>query len=184
MAYEPVPAPNSETWPDPSSTNQHAASAPSRLPGTPPKEDEALGRQMEREQQMYEIAGQIGTVLGKAVKGVRDIPDRVRKGLHLVEGQAREQAGSATDAASELAQSMSERITNLRQEATQTATQWREKASQRAGELNELAGGQIAEARDRVARATRENPIQMIMGFALASFVIGFGLRLWRSNRG
>ncbi len=186
MANEPVPTLNSETWPDPdpSSTNPHTASAASRLPGTPPKEDEARGRQMEREQQMYEIAGQIGTILGKAVKGVRDMPDRVRKGLHLVKGQAREGAESATDAASDLAQSMTERISSLRQEASQTAAQWKQKAGQRAGEINELAGDQIAEARNRVARATRENPIQMIMGFAAASFIIGFGLSLWRSNRG
>ena len=72
---------------------------------------------MEREQQMHEVAEQIGTILGKAVNGVRGIPDRVRKGLYLVKGQAREHAESATDAASELAQSMTERITSLRQEA-------------------------------------------------------------------
>jgi hypothetical protein len=79
---------------------------------------------------------------------------------------------------------MSERIYSLRQEATQTASQWKEKAGQRAGELNELAGEQIAEARLRVAHAARENPIRMIMGFAAAAFVLGFGLSLWRSNRG
>jgi uncharacterized protein YjbJ (UPF0337 family) len=139
---------------------------------------------MEREQQMHEIAEQIGTALGRAVSGVLSLPDRVRYGLHLVKGQAREHAGSATDAASELAQSMSERIYSLRQEATQTASQWKEKAGQRAGELNELAGEQIAEARLRVAHAARENPIRMIMGFAAAAFVLGFGLSLWRSNRG
>ena len=107
------------------------------------------------------------------------------KGLHLVKGQAREHAESATDAASDLAQSMSERITSLRQEAAQTAAQWREKAGQRAGELNELAGEQIAEARSRVERATQgESPSDDSWGFAAASFIIGFGLRLWRSNRG
>jgi ElaB/YqjD/DUF883 family membrane-anchored ribosome-binding protein len=79
---------------------------------------------------------------------------------------------------------MSERISSLRQEASQTAAQWREKAGQRAGELNELAGERIAEARSRAARFTSENPIQMILAFAAASFVIGFGLSLWRSNRG
>jgi len=181
MAHEPAPTPNLETWPD---SSPHTASAASRLPGTSPKVDEAMGRQMEREQQMHEIAEQIGTALGKAVNGVRGLPDRVRNGLHIVKGQAREHAGSATDAASELAQSMSERISSLRQEASQTAAQWREKAGQRAGELNELAGERIAEARSRAARFTSENPIQMILAFAAASFVIGFGLSLWRSNRG
>jgi len=139
---------------------------------------------MEREQQMHEIAAQIGTALGKAINGIRDLPDRVRHGLHLVKGQAREHAGSATDAAADMAQSMSERISSLRQEAAETAAQWKEKAGQRAGELNQLAGEQIAEARSRVAHATRETPLQMIMGFAAASFVIGFGLSLWRSHRG
>jgi hypothetical protein len=79
---------------------------------------------------------------------------------------------------------MSERISGLRQEAVQTAAQWKEKAGQRAGVLSQLAGGQIAEARRRAARVTNENPIQMILGFAAVSFAIGFGLRLWRSNRG
>ena len=184
MTHEPVPTPNLETWPVSPSINPPATSAASRLPGAPPQVDEARGRQMEREQQMHEIAEQIGTALGRAVSGVLSLPDRVRYGLHLVKGQAREHAGSATDAASELAQSMSERISSLRQEATQTASQWKEKAGQRAGELNELAGEQIAEARLRVAHAARENPIRMIMGFAAAAFVLGVGLSLWRSTRG
>jgi hypothetical protein len=139
---------------------------------------------MEREQQMHEVAAQIGTALGRAVTGVRSLQSRVRNGLHLVKGKASERAGSATDAASELAQSMSERISSLRQEAAQTAAQWKEKTGQRAGELNELAGEQMAEARNRFAHATSENPIRIIMGFAAASFVIGFGLSLWRSHRG
>jgi hypothetical protein len=184
MAHEPVATAKTEAWPDPQSTSSQPASAVSRLPGTPPKVDEALGRQMEREQQIYQVAEQIGAMLGKAVSGVRGFPDRVRKGLHVVKDQAREQAGSATDAASDLAQSMTERISGLRQEAAQTATQWREKAGERAGKLNQLAGEKIADARSRAMQATRENPIQMIIGFAAASFIIGFGLRLWRSNRG
>jgi hypothetical protein len=159
-------------------------SAASRLPGASPEVDEAKGRRMEREQQMHEIAEQIGPALGRAVNGVRNLPDHVRHGLHLVKGQAREHAGTATDAAAELAQSMSERISSLRQEASQTASQWKEKAGQRAGELNELAGEQIAEARSRVAQATREDPIRLILAFAAAAFVIRFGLSLWRSTRG
>ena len=115
MTHEPVPTPNLETWPVSPSINPPATSAASRLPGAPPQVDEARGRQMEREQQMHEIAEQIGTALGRAVSGVLSLPDRVRYGLHLVKGQAREHAGSATDAASELAQSMSERIYSLRQ---------------------------------------------------------------------
>lgn len=184
MAHEPVPTSNPESWSDIPFPHPLAEPGASRLPGTPPKVDEARGRQMEREQQMHEVAEQIGTALGKAVNGVRGIPDRVRKGLHLVKGQARERAESATDAASDLAQSMTERISSLRQDAAQTAAQWKTKAGQRAGEFNERAGEQIAEARDRVARAADRNPIQMILGFAAASFVIGFGWRLWRSNRG
>jgi hypothetical protein len=184
MAHESIPTSNSETWPDASAPHPVTAPGASRLPGTPPNVDEARGKQMEREQQMHEVAEQIGALLGKAVNGVRGIPDRVRKGLHLVKGQVREQAESATDAASDLAQSMTERISSLRQEAAQTAAQWKEKAGQRAGELNEMAGEHIADARERVARAADRNPIQMILGFAAASFVIGFGWRLWRSNRG
>ena len=143
-----------------------------------------MGRQMEREQQIYQIAEQIGAMLGRAVSGVRGFPDRVRKGIHVVKGQAREQAGSATDAASDLAQSMTERISSFRQEAAQTAAQWKEKAGERSGQLNQFAGQRIADARSRAVRATRENPIQIIIGLAAASFVIGVGLRLWRSNRG
>ena len=184
MAHEPVATAKTEAWPDAPSTSSHPAAAASRLPGTSPKVDEALGRQMEREQQIYQIAEQIGAMLGRAVSGVRGFPDRLRKGIHVVKGQAREQAGSATDAASDLAQSMTERISGLRQEAAQTAAQWREEAGERAGQLYLLAGERIADARSRARRATRENPIQMIIGFAAASFVIGFGLRLWRSNRG
>ena len=186
MAHEPSPTLKSEAWPnqpDPSFASPRMAAA-SRLPGTSPNVDEAMGRQMEQEQQMHEIAEQIGTALGKAVNGVRGIPDRVRNGLHVVKGEALEHAGSATDAASELAQSMSETISGLRQDAAQTAAKWREKASRRAVELNELAGDQIADVRSRVARATRENPIQLILAVAAASIAIGFGLRIWRSGRG
>jgi hypothetical protein len=184
MALEPVSTLKSEASPDPVSTNPRAASAMSRLPGTPPDVDEALGRQMEREQQIYQIAGQIGSMLGKAVSGVRGIPDRVRRGMHVVKHQAREHAGSATDAASDLAQSMSERISSVRQEAAQTAAQWRDKAGERAGQFNQFAGEKFAEVRGRAERATREDPLRIIAGVAAASFIIGFGLRLWRSHRG
>ena len=184
MAHEPVATAKTEGWPDPPTTSSQPGSAASRLPGTSPKVDEALGRQMEREQQIYQIAEQIGAMLGRAVGGVRGFPDRVRKGIHVIKGQAREQAGSATDAASDLAQSMTERISSFRQGAAQTAAQWKEKASERSGQLNQVAGQRIADARSRAMRATRENPIQIIIGLAAASFVIGVGLRLWRSNRG
>ncbi len=183
MAHEPVATAKTEDWPDPPTTGSQPGSA-SRLPGTSPKVDEALGRQMEREQQIYQIAEQIGAMLGRAVGGVRGFPDRVRKGIHVIKGQAREQAGSATDAASDLAQSVTERISSFRQGAAQTAAQWKEKASERSGQLNQVAGQRIADARSRAMRATRENPIQIIIGLAAASFVIGVGLRLWRSNRG
>lgn len=182
MAHEPFRAPNPEAYSESSSAGPHETA--SRLPGTSPDVDEALGRQMEREQRMYQVAEQIGTVLGRAVHGVRGISDRVRQGIHVVGGQAREHAESATDTAADLAQSMSERITSLRHEAAQTAAQWRDKAGQRAGELNQLAEQRIAEARSRAERASRESPLQMIVGLAAASFIIGFGLRLWRSHRG
>ena len=184
MVHEPTSPLKLDASADPIPANPQVASAGSRLPGTPPNVDEALGRQMEREQQVYQIAEQIGSALGKAVSGMRSIPDRVRRGIHLVKGQAREHAGSATDAASDLAQSMSERISSLREEAAQTATQWREKAGVRAGQLNQLTEEKIAAARSRAERAARENPIPFVVAFAAASFFIGFGLRIWRSHRG
>lgn len=138
---------------------------------------------MEREQQMHQIAEQIGTLLGKSVNRMRRSADRVRGGIHLVGGRTNEaNEGLTTEAEDAESESMRARISDLRRTATERAAEWKRMAGQRTSEFNHMAGERFADAKRRAVSATQENPIQVILGIAVVSFLIGFGVRLLKSR--
>jgi len=132
---------------------------------------------MEREVSLTEFAERIGTALGATMKKARDTQSRIR----VVGGQAREQA---SDRASGLARSVKDRFSNFRQDAAQATSQAKETAREKIIDFNQKARRRVYDARDRAETVRKEYPIQTMLGIAAASFVIGFALRLWRSNRG
>lgn len=183
MAVEPASTQNAENRPK-YRESPLSGFASTHLPGTPPAVDEAKGMQMHRERQMREVAERIGGVMGFAVKSVRDVSGRVRGGIHLVEERARRGADSASQSVSGWTDLLGEKYRGLREEADHTAWQLKENASERISGWNCMARQKISEIRDRGARLKDERPLEILAGLAAVGFMIGFALRLGRSNRG
>jgi hypothetical protein len=115
---------------------------------------------------MLEVAGRIGGVLGTAVRHARGFSGRVRGGLQLVRGQV-------TNTVARASQETSGAASQFTETAREEAAGWSQAVRQKAGEFRQQARG-----------IKTEYPLQMILGLALVSFVIGFGIRIWRSTRG
>ena len=151
----PVSGPNTQV----SATTHFAGGAPETFP----ERGEPAVRSA-RDQQMLEVAGRIGDVLGTAVRHARGFSGRVRGGLHLVQDMAGRVA--------HVPQGTSEAASRLKQTATEQVAGWSEEAKHKAVEL-----------RRQAEELKTEYPLQMIIGLAVLSFTIGFGIRFWRSIR-
>jgi len=121
---------------------------------------------------MQEVAERIGGVLGTAVRHARGVSVRVRSGLELVRGRVADQAAQVSEEASESASQFSE-----------ASSQFKEKASEKFSDWNQAARNRVSQARQRAEEIKAKYPLQVMLGLAAAFFVIGFGIRLWRSNR-
>ena len=121
---------------------------------------------------MQEVAGRIGGALGTAVRHARGVSGRVRSGLELVRGRAADQAAQVSEDASKAASQFSE-----------AGSQFKEKASERFSHWNQAARNRVSQARQRAEEIKAKYPLQVMLGLAATFFVIGFGIRLWRSNR-
>ncbi len=121
---------------------------------------------------MQEVAERIGGVLGTAVRHARGVSGRVRSGLQLVRGQVADQAEQVSEDASEAASQFAE-----------ASSQFKQRASEKFSDWNQAARNRVSEARHRAEEIKAKYPLQVILGLAAAFFVIGFGIRLWRSTR-
>ena len=138
------------------------------LPGTLRGSNE-LPAGSAKEQQMREVAGRIGGALGNAVRHARGFSGRIRGGLELVQRHVADKAAHLPQESSSAAAQLKE-TAGAAQEA---AAGWRQAAQRK-----------FLEAREQAQGLKGEYPLQIIVGLALASFVIGFGIRIWRSSRG
>ena len=140
-------------------------------PETPLRERE-LPAAGTREQQMQEVAEKIGGVLGTAVRHARGVSGRVRGGLELVRGRMADQAAQVSEGASEAASQLPEAGSEFKDRASDTFADW-----------NQAARNRVSQARQRMEEIKTKYPLQVMFGLAAAFFVIGFGIRLWRSTR-
>jgi dsDNA-specific endonuclease/ATPase MutS2 len=158
------------------SSDQVQASGPDRADAIPatcssagspelPEKNEATARR-EKEQPMQEVAERIGGALGTAVRQARGVSGRVRGGLQLVQKQ------------------VADRIARAPQDASEAAAQLKETAEEKAADLKHGARRRVTATRRQIEGLKAEYPLQIILGLAAAAFVIGFGIRIWRSTRG
>ena len=115
---------------------------------------------------MQEVAERIGGALGTAVRQARGVSGRVRGGLQLVQKQ------------------VADRIARAPQDASEAAAQLKETAEEKAADLKHGARRRVTATRRQIEGLKAEYPLQIILGLAAAAFVIGFGIRIWRSTRG
>jgi hypothetical protein len=135
---------------------------PTTPPGASPVFVEVTGREWERR------AVQLGTVAGKAVALVR----RVRRQWQESGGQDQDALSKARKAADV-----------LRREAAASTEQWRQAAMKRSAELRRQAKAGYERSRDRAQQVGRDYPVQVVLVAGIAGFVLGTGLRVWRSKR-
>ena len=139
----------------------------------------------------------IGNALGTTV-------GRMRNGLSLVKGSST-QAGSRVgeklsqtaadlkDKAADLTDSVRVRAQDLTATVRAKASELGDVAQDRTEQLMNTSQKQWANlrvnarerlimARNRAAVLRQDHPLELIVGFAVSAFVIGFTLRIWRSS--
>ena len=120
-------------------------------PAPTPSADRLLPEAHARDERLNDAAEQIGSNIGRAIRGVRQLPDQLL--------------------------SLKERFTVIRGRG-------RRVASEKAQDLKKAAGEQVQRTRRRINGAVNEYPLQVILAAAGVAFLLGVGLRVWRSNRG
>lgn len=108
-------------------------------------------------------AAQVGTVAGKLVA----IFQRARQQWHQFDPQ--QAAGNAAE--------------TLRRETTVRSEEWRQAAKRRSAELRRQANAGYERTRARAEQLGRDYPVHVVLVAAAAGFVLGVGLRVWRSRR-
>lgn len=108
-------------------------------------------------------AAQVGTIAGKLVA----IFQRARRQWHQFD--PRQAAGEAAE--------------TLRRETTVRSEEWRQAAKRRSAELRRQAKAGYERTRARAEQIGRDYPVHVVLVAAAAGFVLGVGLRVWRSRR-
>jgi ElaB/YqjD/DUF883 family membrane-anchored ribosome-binding protein len=127
------------------------------LPESSPVLVEVTGKVWERR------AVRVGALAGRAVAILR----RVRRQWRQFDPQ--QAAGGAAQ--------------RLRRETTARSEEWRQTAKVRGAELRDRAIAGYERTRARAERLGNDYPAQVVLVAAAAGFVLGAGLRVWRSNR-
>ena len=134
----------------------------------------------------------MGSAVGSMRRGMRIVGGRDRTRLADMadpKGRISDLANSARATVADLKDTAGEKLDALKDRAGDIT----QRAGERISELKDTAGERMSDfadtARDRLHYARRranylcnEYPVQTILGFAGFAFVIGFALRIWRSN--
>jgi hypothetical protein len=159
------------------------APLPPALPGMATDEEENSYAADRSNPRLNSAAEKVGGAVGSAVESIR------RARLKVV-------GGRNSDAASQLrdtAQRTRERVSDLTGEAGDTISEWTDTAADRMDQFREVAGERLRNfsgtmsnrlyyARRRAQYLAREYPLHTILAFGGLAFIVGFTLRIWRSN--
>ena len=110
-------------------------------------------------------AVQLGTVAGKAVAVFRQARREWQESGEGAAGKARKAAEV------------------LRREAAARTEEWRKAAMKQRDELRRQAKEGFEKTRERARQVGRDYPLQVVLVAGIAGFVLGAGLRVWRSRR-
>jgi hypothetical protein len=142
---------------------------------------------------LEERARQIGNSMGRAVVALREVRDK----LHRLSGQTRDitaermavlksQAGQTRARVADMAGDMARNLKDKRR-------QWSEAAATAASELRHASAAKVTEVRSQARlkyyrarlrghQAVREYPLHLVFAAGVAGFLVGVGLRMWRSK--
>ena len=134
---------------------------PAALPETPPEELYDRPLVVGDGETATERAG---SAVGEAIGSFNS---RIRSGLRVVSGKTREAGEAIGD------------VTDTAQEKTR---QFSQQAAIRMDELRRYAYRRIRQARSAGRRAVDEHPLAALAAIGGTALVVGFLLRIWRSN--
>jgi hypothetical protein len=80
-------------------------------------------------------------------------------------------------------QAVGDAAETVRREAEARSREWRATAEVRSAELRDRAVAGYERTRARAEQLGRDYPAQVVLVAVAAGFVLGAGLRVWRSNR-
>lgn len=141
----------------------------SGIPLSPPVLLKVTGRELEKR------AAQLGTVAGKAVAVFREARRQWQQASQ----------GSGEDCFAGLgATAKAKRVAEiLRHQSAARSEQWRRTAHAKTADLRRQARSGYEQARARAQQVGRDYPTQVVIAAAVAGFLLGAGLRIWRSKR-
>jgi hypothetical protein len=188
-----VPAKNSLS----SSISAGSASIPPGQPGAPPELPEtsavpSSGRTSNA--QLNRSAEAVGRSVGNAVAGVKSIPqrfERLRSRIPLVDRYPEPEGYSTSlaEVAGDWRDAVEDSVSEMSEAANQYRVEFLDRASERLIELRHLSERRYFEVRrdlnyrlEKARRLSREQPLQVIAGCAIAAFALGVAVRVWRSD--
>jgi len=149
-------------------------------------------------------AENLGRTVGSAVSGVLRFPQRLGQAGSRLRHAGRTTRANASAAALEMMDSAAQRADNIRRTTGDTLSEWAgsarrktsqlgDQASERWDDFRSSAKQQVDVASRRVVarwnqtqrsvtRLQQEDPVRFLAVVAGAAFVVGAGLRIWRSN--
>jgi len=116
----------------------------------------------------------------EARETARQIAEQARSGFQSVASQAKDRMNQVAERASDMASQAGQRITDLKDEFNDRLPEWKHQARVRAEDAR-IAARRTAV---RVDEQARRYPIETILAAAGTAFVVGAGMRIWRSSRG
>jgi hypothetical protein len=149
-------------------------------------------------------AENFGRSVGSAVSEVLRFPQRVGEAGSRLRHAGRTTSANASAAVLEMMDSAAQRADDLRRSTSETISGWADNARHRTSQLGEQAAetwddlrssakqrldvagrralSQWNQAQRSVTRLQQEDPARFLAVVAGTAFVIGAGLRIWRSN--
>jgi hypothetical protein len=125
---------------------------------------------------LEEYGAQLGSAAGQAVVALRRAQQKVKD-------MATQRRAKVTDIASARMQQVTARLDDARQEASARAEELGRGARERIYEWRRQLRNSLYRSRLRAREIQNDYPVHVILGAGLAGFVIGAGLRIWRSYR-
>ncbi len=96
---------------------------------------------------------------------------------------AGEKVGEVVGFAKHEARELPQRLEGMKQRFKLIQGRAAANARAAASEMRQTAGFRIRQARDRFNYLARECPLETVLAIGGTAFVLGFALRVWRSNR-
>lgn len=128
------------------------------------------------------IGAALGTTVGKMRSGLEVVHDRQREMAQTLSEKLSTQTHKVSEQAESISAKVSEQAGELGDLTQEKAAELLDYTQQRWNQARVRAREQVDVARRKAAILREEHPLELIAGFAIAGFLVGVILRVWRSS--